>query len=62
MVAAGLASIGITKERVEAVVGRPCGCSKRQESLNRLGRMVGIGGRDDGKETDAESKAPEVPL
>jgi hypothetical protein len=33
-VAAGLAAIGITKERVEAVVGGPCGCPERQAALN----------------------------
>ena len=43
MVAAGLSAIGITKERVSAVVGRDCGCPKRQEALNELGRRVGIG-------------------
>lgn len=44
MVAAGLSAIGITKERVEAVVGGPCGCEKRRELLNELGQAVGIGG------------------
>lgn len=34
MVAAGLSAIGITKERVEAVVGGPCGCSERQGYIN----------------------------
>jgi hypothetical protein len=43
MVAAGLSAIGITKERVSAVVGGDCGCAKRQEALNKLGRRVGIG-------------------
>ena len=43
MVAAGLSSIGITKERVEAVVGGPCGCPERQEALNRFGHRLGIG-------------------
>ena len=43
MVAAGLSAIGITKERVSAVVGGDCGCAKRQEALNALGRRVGIG-------------------
>ena len=43
MVAAGLSAIGITKERVSAVVGGDCGCAKRQEALNELGRRVGIG-------------------
>jgi len=36
-VAAGLASIGITKERVEAVVGGPCGCGERAAWLNAAG-------------------------
>jgi hypothetical protein len=43
MVAAWLSAIGITKERVSAVVGGDCGCAKRQEALNELGRRVGIG-------------------
>ena len=29
-----LSAIGITKERVEAVVGGPCGCSERQGYIN----------------------------
>jgi hypothetical protein len=36
-VAAGLSSIGITKERVEAVVGGPCGCGERAAWLNEAG-------------------------
>ena len=43
IVAAGLSAVGITKERVSAVVGRDCGCQKRQEALNALGRRIGIG-------------------
>jgi hypothetical protein len=47
MVAAGLAAVGITKERAQAiasVVGvKDCGCKKRQERLNQLGRRLGIG-------------------
>lgn len=43
MVAAGLSAIGITKERVSKAVGGDCGCSKRQEKLNELGRKLGIG-------------------
>lgn len=35
-VAAGLAAVGITPERVEAFTGKPCGCKERQEALNRL--------------------------
>lgn len=44
MVAAGLSAVGITKERVSAFLGRDCGCPKRQEALNKLGRKFGIGG------------------
>lgn len=33
-VANALSSVGITKERVEAVVGGPCGCSERQAAMN----------------------------
>lgn len=43
MVADGLAAVGITKERVSKAIGRPCGCGKRQEKLNELGRKFGIG-------------------
>lgn len=43
MVKAGLSAIGITEERVSAALGRPCGCSKRAEALNELGRKIGIG-------------------
>ena len=43
MVAAGLSAIGITKERVSKLAGGDCGCSKRQEQLNELGRKMGIG-------------------
>lgn len=43
MVAAGLSAIGITKERVSAAVGGDCGCNKRQEALNNIGRKFGIG-------------------
>ena len=44
MVAAGLSAVGITKERVSAIVGGDCGCKERQEALNKLGRKFGIGG------------------
>ena len=43
MVADGLASVGITKDRVSKAIGRPCGCAKRQDKLNELGRKFGIG-------------------
>ena len=34
------AKVGVTPERVEAWLGRPCGCAARQEKLNQLGRWV----------------------
>lgn len=37
MVAAGLSAVGVTKDRVEAVVGGPCGCGERQAWLNKVG-------------------------
>lgn len=47
MVAAGLSAVGITKERAQAVASavgvKDCGCAKRQEQLNELGRRIGIG-------------------
>lgn len=43
MVAAGLSAIGVTKERVSAVLGKPCACGQRQAALNELGRRIGIG-------------------
>ena len=43
-VAAGLSAVGITPERVSAVLGaKDCGCKKRQAKLNELGRRLGIG-------------------
>ena len=42
-VAAALAAVGITKERVSKALGKPCGCAKRQQRLNELGRKFGIG-------------------
>jgi len=32
-----LTAVGITSERVEKWLGRPCNCKKRKEKLNRLG-------------------------
>lgn len=46
LIAAGLSAIGVTKERVNAVakaVGiKDCGCGKRQDALNKLGRRLGL--------------------
>ena len=43
MVASGLSAIGITKQRVSKLAGGDCGCAKRQQALNDLGRKIGIG-------------------
>jgi hypothetical protein len=44
IVAAGLTAFGVTKERVSAAIGRPCGCGERQEAMNDIGaRYLGIG-------------------
>ncbi len=42
-VAAGLEAVGVTKERVSAVTGKPCRCPERQAALNKLGKIIGIG-------------------
>lgn len=52
MVADGLASVGITKERVQAVASAvgigDCGCGKRQAALNAIGEKLGLpAGRDE---------------
>ncbi len=47
-----LSSVGITTERVEKWLGRPCGCKERQEKLNRIGAWAGrvLSGRKDDAE------------
>ncbi len=40
-VESALKLLGITKEKVEKWLGRPCGCKERQEKLNKLGRWAG---------------------
>jgi len=35
-----LTAVGITKQRVAKITGKPCGCQKRQEALNQLGRKL----------------------
>jgi hypothetical protein len=43
MVADGLAALGVTKEAVSKMLGRPCQCEQRRQALNRLGQLFGIG-------------------
>jgi hypothetical protein len=35
-----LGTIGVTSARVEAWLGRPCGCDERRERLNALDRWA----------------------
>lgn len=37
LAAGALAAVGITKERVEAIVGGPCGCDERAAAMNAFG-------------------------
>ena len=62
-VADGLAAVGITKERVSKLVGKDCGCAKRQEALNRLGQRAAdavrkLTGQDAHYATPEEQKRP----
>lgn len=43
MTAEALTAVGITKERVSRMLGRPCKCSKRQQAMNEWGKAFGIG-------------------
>jgi hypothetical protein len=40
VVAKALSAVGVTKERVESWLGRPCGCRERQRKLNALGEWA----------------------
>lgn len=37
MVSSALSAVGITKERVSKILGKPCGCGKRAEAMNKFG-------------------------
>lgn len=39
-VSRALSLVGITEARVSKLLGRPCGCGKRREALNRLGSRL----------------------
>ena len=41
-VAAGLNAVGVTKERVSRLLGKPCGCSDRQRKLNEMSHRLGL--------------------
>lgn len=55
IVKAGLSAVGITEERVSKVVGKPCGCGKRAEAMNKFGaKYLGMPpGRMGNLESDA---------
>ena len=36
----GLSAIGVTKDRVSAWIGAPCGCAARQEKMNKLSASI----------------------
>jgi len=46
-----LAAVGVTPERVERWIGKPCGCRERKAKLNRLGQWLArrLAGRPGGK-------------
>ena len=61
VIAIAFASVGITKDRLQAVANAvgiaDCGCAKRQETLNQIGReWLGIGATP-----GEESPPPAVP-
>lgn len=43
LTADALTAVGITKERVSRMLGRPCNCKKRQQAMNEWGKAFGIG-------------------
>lgn len=58
----GLAAVGITKERVSRLLGRPCKCKERQRRLNQLGRKAAAAIRKaTGQEPPADGKALDDP-
>lgn len=46
-----LSGIGVTEQRVEDWLGRPCGCAERREKLDALGELAARWAR--GKVSDA---------
>jgi hypothetical protein len=44
MIATGLSVVGVTKERVSRILGRPCDCEGRRLTVNQWGaKYLGIG-------------------
>jgi len=59
----GLSAVGITKQRVSRLLGRPCKCKQRQQRLNELGQRAAeavrkLTGQDAPNATPEEQKRP----
>ena len=53
----GLSAVGITKQRVSRLLGRPCKCKQRQRRLNELGQQAAAAVRKlTGQESPADGK------
>ena len=53
LVESALTNVGITSEKVESWLGRPCGCSERKKKLNALGewaKRIALGKIENAKE------------
>lgn len=54
----GLSAVGITKQRVSRLLGRPCKCKDRQRRLNELGQQAAAAVRKlTGQEPPADGTA-----
>ena len=59
----GLSAVGITKQRVSRLLGKPCKCKQRQQRLNELGQRAAeavrkLTGQDAQNATPEEQKRP----
>jgi len=53
----GLSAVGITKQRVSRLLGRPCKCKQRQRRHNELGQQAAAAVRKlTGQEPPADGK------
>ena len=57
-VSSALSAVGITKQRVSRLLGRPCKCKERQRRLNELGQQAAAAVRKlTGQEPPADGTA-----
>lgn len=64
MVETALSSVGVTSERVEKWLGKPCGCKERRDKMNALGlwaRRVLTGKKENAEEYLLRMMAGENP-